>query len=279
MDPTLLRAAFGSLSVSCRSRRPAPCSAPRALGASGRANASWVMAQVEVRLLGPFELATAEGPQRLPGHGERALLAALALSAGRAVAMPTLIEALWDPDHQPDDPVNALQVRVSKLRRALAAVGAGDVVDRQGPGTGSGSTRADRRPCLPGLIETARRTGDPRQAVELYDECLVLWRASRSWTSWGPLGGGGDRPADRAAARGDRRAGRTDADAGPVRGVGRGPGAGGCRGADPGAAGRAADDRAVQRRAAGRRVGGVRPDPAGVGRRAGSGPVPGAART
>ena len=33
------------------------------------------MSQVAVRLLGPFELATAEGPQRLPGLGERALLA------------------------------------------------------------------------------------------------------------------------------------------------------------------------------------------------------------
>ena len=53
------------------------------------------MTQVEVRLLGPFELVTSEGPQRLPGHGERALLAALALSAGRAVALPTLIETLW----------------------------------------------------------------------------------------------------------------------------------------------------------------------------------------
>src|SRR5690242_4819208 len=135
------------------------------------------MSQVEVRLLGPFELATVQGPQRLPGHGERALLAVLGLSAGRAVAMPTLIEALWDPDHQPDDPVNALQVRVSKLRRALGTLGAGDAIERVGSGY---RLRIDRAKVdvhtFRDLIETARRTGDPRHAVDLYDRALVLWR-------------------------------------------------------------------------------------------------------
>jgi predicted ATPase/DNA-binding SARP family transcriptional activator len=135
------------------------------------------MSQVEVRLLGPFELTTVEGPQRLPGQGERALLAVLALSAGRAVALPTLIEALWNPDHQPYDPVNALQVRVSKLRRALGALGAADAIDRPGSGY---RLRLDRAQvdvhAFRHLIETARRTGDPRHAVDLYDKALALWR-------------------------------------------------------------------------------------------------------
>src|SRR5690349_95335 len=135
------------------------------------------MTPVEVRLLGPFEVATGEGPLRLPGHGERALLAALALSAGRPVAVATLIDSLWQPDDLPDDPVNALQVRVSKLRRALAAGGATDLVERHGP--------AYRLQLEPGavdvhlfrhLIETARRTGDPREAVTLYERGLALWR-------------------------------------------------------------------------------------------------------
>ena len=135
------------------------------------------MSRVEVRLLGPFELATVEGPQRLPSHGERALLGVLALSAGRAVALPTLIEALWDPDHQPDDPVNALQVRVSKLRRALGAVGAADAIDRLGSGYRLRSDRAQVDVhAFRDLVEAARRTGDPRHAVDLYNEALVLWR-------------------------------------------------------------------------------------------------------
>jgi predicted ATPase/DNA-binding SARP family transcriptional activator len=135
------------------------------------------MAHLQVGLLGPFELATGDGPQRLPGQGERALLATLALSAGRPIALASLVEALWEPDHLPEDPVNAVQVRVSKLRRALASMGAPEVVDRQGS--------AYRLRVEPGavdvhvfrhLIETARRTGDPEQAVELYDRSLVLWR-------------------------------------------------------------------------------------------------------
>ena len=134
-------------------------------------------AEVQVRLLGPFEVVTVEGPQRLPGQGERALLAALALSAGRPVAVSTLIDSLWQPDDLPGDPVNALQVRVSKLRRALAAMGVTDVVDREGI-----AYRLLLEPsCVDvhvfrDLVETARRTGDPRQAVDLYDAGLALWR-------------------------------------------------------------------------------------------------------
>src|SRR5918912_4387396 len=121
-----------------------------------------MMAEIQVRLLGPFEVATVEGPQRLPGHGERALLAALALSVGRPVALTTLIDSLWQPDDLPGDPVNALQVRVSKLRRALAAIGVTGVVDRQGV-----AYRLQLEPsCVDvhafrDLIEAARRTGDP----------------------------------------------------------------------------------------------------------------------
>jgi hypothetical protein len=40
---------------------------------------------MEVRLLGPVEIRTASGPQRLPGRAERALLALQALSAGKVV--------------------------------------------------------------------------------------------------------------------------------------------------------------------------------------------------
>ena len=69
---------------------------------------------------GRLHVATVAGPQPLPGHGERALLAVLALSAGRPVALTTLIDSMWQPDALPDGPINALQVRVSKLRRALA---------------------------------------------------------------------------------------------------------------------------------------------------------------
>src|SRR3954466_1167521 len=78
---------------------------------------------MEIRVLGPVEVVI-DGPARsLPGAGERELLALLALSTGRVVAVPALVDGLW-AEALPANPGNALQVRVSKLRRALAAAGA-----------------------------------------------------------------------------------------------------------------------------------------------------------
>ena len=76
---------------------------------------------MEIRVLGLVEVLV-DGAPTVPGTGERELLALLALSAGRVVASSTLIDALWGED-LPANPDNALQVRVSKLRRALAALG------------------------------------------------------------------------------------------------------------------------------------------------------------
>ena len=62
---------------------------------------------IQVRLLGPFEVVREDVAQRLPGRGERALLALLALSAGRVVAATSLVGQLWSPADQPDDPIGS----------------------------------------------------------------------------------------------------------------------------------------------------------------------------
>ena len=93
-----------------------------------------VCSAMHLHLLGPFEMVMDSGPVRLAGRGERALVAVLALSPGRVVADTTLIEQLWSDGDQPVDPVNALQTRVSKVRRALAASGSGELLTRQGAG-------------------------------------------------------------------------------------------------------------------------------------------------
>src|SRR5688500_20184555 len=77
---------------------------------------------MEIRVLGLVEVLIDGTPRTVPGTGERELLALLALSAGRVVASSTLIDALWGED-LPANPDNALQVRVSQLRRALADLG------------------------------------------------------------------------------------------------------------------------------------------------------------
>ena len=82
---------------------------------------------MQIRVLGPIEVVVEEHARSLPGAGERELLALLALAAGRVVAVPALIDALWD-GQLPANPGNALQVRVSKLRRALTAAGLADTL-------------------------------------------------------------------------------------------------------------------------------------------------------
>jgi DNA-binding SARP family transcriptional activator len=73
----------------------------------------------------------------------------------------------------PVDPGNALHVRVSKLRRALAAIDASDLVHLDGSGY-----RLDLNPesvdvhRFAELVEAARRTGDPQVAVESYARAL-----------------------------------------------------------------------------------------------------------
>ena len=233
---------------------------------------------MELRLLGPFDVLVDATPHQVAGRGERALLALLALSPGKVVATSTLIDALWGEDNLPEDPGNALQLRVSKLRRALGGLGAPDLVRREGAGY-----LLDAEPDdvdvhrFARLIDTARRTGEAQTAIDAYDEALGMWRgeplvdfAGERWTTVE------DRPADRAASRGGRRTGRTDAHHRPVRAGRRGPRTRGRDGADPGAVGRSADDSAVQRRSAGRGARRVRPDPSGVGRRARHRPIAGA---
>src|SRR4051795_1392672 len=96
-------------------------------GGSLRAIAVVMRTGMQLHLLGPFEVVTDLGRRRLPGRGERALLALLALSADRVVPTSTLVDALWSSGELPVDPGNALHVRVSKLRRG------GGAVDAPGP--------------------------------------------------------------------------------------------------------------------------------------------------
>ena len=136
-------------------------------------------AHVEFRLLGPLGI-TADGqPLALPGAAERALLALLLLSPGRTVTANTLIDRLWG-EALPADPSNALQLRVSKLRRALAGTDA--VVVRDGVGY-----RADVAPesvdveAFASGVRAARARRDSQDdgadgdAAGLYGAALARW--------------------------------------------------------------------------------------------------------
>lgn len=133
-------------------------------------------------LLGPFDVRVGDEPVAIPGAAERALLALLLLSPGRSVPATSLIDRLWSESTLPSDPMNALQIRVSKLRRALAAAGL-SIVQREGVGyrVGVDPESVDSETFVR-LVRQVRRevatTGDGLLAEHLrqYDEALALWR-------------------------------------------------------------------------------------------------------
>jgi DNA-binding SARP family transcriptional activator len=88
---------------------------------------------LDFRLLGPMDVLADGRAVPLPNAAERALLAILVLSVGYPVAATSLIDRLWREEALPVDPMNALQTRVSKLRRSLTASGL-EVVVRDGIG-------------------------------------------------------------------------------------------------------------------------------------------------
>ena len=140
---------------------------------------------VRYRLLGPMEVCVAGIPVKLPGIAERALLAQLLLSPGRTIPATMLIDRLWSDSTLPVDPMNALQIRVSKLRRALKALGIGDVVAREGVGyratvdamSVDALDFADRiRTARASAAHATENGGIHAAHVQAYDEALALWR-------------------------------------------------------------------------------------------------------
>ena len=80
---------------------------------------------MDFRILGPLEVRAHGRRLALGGPKQRALLAILLLQADRVVSRDRLIEELW-ADDPPAAARHALEVNVSRLRKALAANGAGD---------------------------------------------------------------------------------------------------------------------------------------------------------
>ncbi|WP_353943687.1 BTAD domain-containing putative transcriptional regulator [Streptomyces sp. HUAS MG91] len=102
----------------------------------------------------------------------RALLAVLLAHEGRVVSVDRLVEDLWGA-RPPGKPANALQAKVSQLRRA---VGRARVV-RQAPGYRLDLTGAEvDAVTFRDLVERARAASDPARRVELLDSALELWR-------------------------------------------------------------------------------------------------------
>lgn len=140
---------------------------------------------VRYRLLGPMEVTVGGAPAKLPGAAERALLVQLLLAPGRTIPATLLVDRLWSESTLPVDPMNALQIRVSKLRRALAAVGVDGVVNREGVGYRAAVVAgqvdaldfAERvRAARSSVTEALADGGYTEQHLRAYDDALDLWR-------------------------------------------------------------------------------------------------------
>jgi len=73
---------------------------------------------MEFRVLGPLEVSGKNGPLRLGGAKQQAVLALLVLNANRVVSRERLIDGLWG-DEPPETAVTSVQVYVSRLRKLL----------------------------------------------------------------------------------------------------------------------------------------------------------------
>jgi tetratricopeptide (TPR) repeat protein/DNA-binding SARP family transcriptional activator len=108
------------------------------------------------------------GPPR-----QRAVLAALAVDAGRPVPVSTLVERVWG-DERPDRPEHAVRVYVSRLRSILAAGSVKLVTRTNGYLLDLDPSRVDMLRFRQ-LVDAARRPGSPTRLQQLR-EALRLWR-------------------------------------------------------------------------------------------------------
>ncbi|WP_427924072.1 BTAD domain-containing putative transcriptional regulator [Streptomyces sp. cg40] len=130
------------------------------------------------RLLGPVEI-VGRGPVDVGPPQRRSVLAALAVDAGRAVPLETLLRRVWGED-PPEGSRSALYAHVARIRQVLAATGAvrapgllrrsgGYVLD-----TDSEEVDLHR---FHRLVADARRTGrSDADQVRMLREALDLWR-------------------------------------------------------------------------------------------------------
>ena len=146
---------------------------------------------IDIRILGPVELAVDGSPVHIGGDRPLSLLAALTIDIGHAVPVDRLIEDVWDDD-LPHSAEADLQSHVSRLR---SVIGADRLV------AGDHSYTLDLDPEVVDAVRFERLTlgaervlpDDPQAALDACVDGMRLWRGY-------PFGSLGDLPFLRPAA-------------------------------------------------------------------------------
>jgi DNA-binding SARP family transcriptional activator/tetratricopeptide (TPR) repeat protein len=130
---------------------------------------------LDVRLLGPLEVSIDGGSVAIGGPKPRALLAVLALEAGRVVSVDGLVESLW-PGEPPETAAHAVQVYVSQLRKTLG----NETIATRPPGyvlqLDPVHVDVHRFARLVGEGREALGGGDAAAASSVLRDALALWR-------------------------------------------------------------------------------------------------------
>ena len=130
---------------------------------------------MEFRLLGPLEVTDDGRSIAIASGKQRSLLADLLLNANRAVPVTQLVDDLWG-ERVPETAVKALQVYVSKLRKALpegrlATRGSGYMLV-----VADGELDVELAERLAREGRAALASGDPAHASAVLAQALALWR-------------------------------------------------------------------------------------------------------
>ncbi len=135
------------------------------------------MVKLSFALLGPLEVRRDGEVVPIVRGRQRALLAMLLLRANETVSADRLIEQLW-ADAVPADATNALQVHVSRLRRALGAEALITTAAGYQLRVESGALDAETFEAGTDDGRRALAAGRPLEAADALRRALGLWRGS-----------------------------------------------------------------------------------------------------
>ncbi len=142
-------------------------------GRWNRRGSAVTVGECGVRVLGPVDVMTPDGPRSVGGPQARAVLATLAIGAGHAVTVDQLHRTLWGDD-PPDAADNTLQSYISNLRHLLGAAGVKRVERAYELDIGPQHIDAVRFETLLGRAIAAKN--DPLECSRRCREALRLWR-------------------------------------------------------------------------------------------------------
>ena len=141
--------------------------------------------EVVAGVLGNLEVLVDGAPVPVGHTRQKAVLAVLLAEVGRVVPPDRLVERVWG-ERPPVRARSVLRTYLSNLRRALEPTGIAITWQDTGYRLTAAADSVDlhrfRR-----LLAQARDAGDPRQALDLADEALALWRGeplAELDTSW-----------------------------------------------------------------------------------------------